>query len=81
MDKQIELKRLIADFNVVVNRLNKADKYFNNESDRKCTDEAFEKFEPTYTSLLKQASEFANRIENFIGRPLTTYESLHGINI
>lgn len=76
MDKQIELKRLIYDYNTVVERLNKAEIYW-----EKCTDKQYDNSLELYTSLLKQASEFANRIENFIGRPLTTYESLHGINI
>lgn len=76
MDKQIELKRLIADFNVVVNRLNNAEKYFD-----KCTDKQYDSSLDLFKDLIKQASEIANRIENFIGRPLTTYESLHGINI
>ena len=76
MDKQIKLKRLIADFNFVVERLNKAEKYFEeNKNDDNC-----EKYK-LYTSLLRQASEFANKIENNIGRPLTNYECLYGINI
>lgn len=76
MDKQIEIKRLITDYNTVVARLNKAEKYF-----EKCTDEQYNNSLELYTSLLKQASEFANRIEILLGRPLTSYESLHGINI
>lgn len=77
MDNQIELKRLIADFNVVVGRLNKAEKYFeDNKNSNDC-----EKYLEAYTNLLKKASEFANRIEVLLGRPLTSYESLNGINI
>ena len=76
MDKQIELKRLITDYNTVVARLNKAEKYF-----EKCTDEQYNNSLELYTSLLRQASEFANKIENNIGRPLTNYECLYGINI
>ncbi|MCQ2016776.1 hypothetical protein [Clostridium butyricum] len=76
MDKQIELKRLIADYNTVVIRLNNAEKYFD-----KCTDKQYDSSLDLFKDLIKQASEIANRIENFIGRPLTTYEILHGINI
>ena len=76
MDKQIELKRIIADFNALVARLNKAEKYY-----EKCTDEQYENSLNLYTSLLRQASEFANRIELELGRPLTNHESLNGINI
>ena len=76
MNKQIELKRIIADFNTLVVRLNKAEKYY-----EKCTDEQYENSLNLYTDLLKQASEFANRIEIELGRPLTNYESLNGINI
>ena len=76
MDKQIELKRLILDFNTLVARLNKAEKYY-----EKCTDEQYENSLNLYTSLLRQASEFANRIEVELGRPLTSFESLNGINI
>ena len=76
MGKQIELKRLILDFNTLVVRLNKAEKYY-----EKCTDEQYENSLKLYTSLLRQSSEFANRIEQLLGRPLTNYESLNGINI
>ena len=76
MDKQIELKRIIADFNALVARLNKAEKYY-----EKCTDEQYENSLNLYTSLLRQASEFANRIELELGRPLTNHESLNGINM
>ena len=76
MDKQIELKRLILDFNTLVARLNKAEKYY-----EKCTDEQYENSLKLYTSLLRQSSEFANRIEVELGRPLTSFESLNGINI
>ena len=76
MGKQIELKRLILDFNTLVARLNKADKYF-----EKCTDKQYDNSLKLYTSLLRQSSEFVNRIELELGRPLTNYESLNGINI
>ena len=76
MDKQIELKRLILDFNTLVARLNKAEEYF-----KKCTDKQYENSLKLYTSLLRQSSEFANRIEVELGRPLTSFESLNGINI
>ena len=77
MDKQIELKRLILDFNFVVNRLNKAEKYFEEKKD----DDNCEKYIKLYTDLIKRASMMANRIEQLLGRPLTNYESLNGINI
>ena len=76
MDKQIELKRLILDFNTLVARLNKAEEYF-----KKCTDKQYENSLKLYTSLLRQSSEFANRIELELERPLTNHESLNGINI
>lgn len=77
----MELKKLINEFNTVVVRLNDAEKYFNGKSKRICTDEDFEKFEPTYINLVNKASQIANKIESFLGRPVTSYESLHGINI
>ena len=76
MGKQIELKRIIADFNTLVARLNKAEEYF-----KKCTDKQYENSLKLYASLLRRASEFANRIEFELGRPLTNYESLNGINM
>ena len=76
MGKQIEIKRLILDFNTLVARLNKAEEYFKN-----CTGKQYENSLKLYESLLRQASEFANRIEQLLGRPLTNYESLNGINI
>ena len=76
MGKQIELKRLILDFNTLVARLNKAEEYF-----KKCTDKQYENSLKLYTSLLRQSSEFSNRIEQLLGRPLTNYECLYGINI
>ena len=51
MDKQIELKRLILDFNTLVARLNKAEEYF-----KKCTDKQYENSLKLYTSLLRQSS-------------------------
>ena len=76
MDKQIELKRLILDFNTLVARLNKAEEYF-----KKCTDKQYENSLKLYTSLLRQASEIGIKIERIINRPLTDYEKLNGINI
>ena len=76
MGKQIELKRLILDFNTLVARLNKAEEYF-----KKCTDKQYESSVKLYTSVLRQSSECANRIELELGRPLTNHESLNGINI
>ena len=76
MDKQIELKRLILDFNTLVARLNKAEEYY-----EKCTDKQYENSLKLYTSLLRQSSEFANRLEQLLGRPLTNHESLKGINM
>ena len=76
MDKQIELKRLILDFNTLVARLNRAEEYF-----KKCTDKQYENSLKLYTSLLKRSSEFANRIELELGRAVTNHESLNGINI
>ena len=76
MDKQIEFKRLILDFNTLVARLNRTEEYF-----KKCTDKQHDNSLKLYTSLLRQASEFANRIELELGRLLTSYESLNGINI
>ena len=76
MGKQIEVKRLILDFNTLVARLNKAEEYF-----KKCTDKQYDNSLKLYTDLLRQASEFANRIEQLLGRPLTNFESLNGINI
>ena len=77
MGKQIELKRLILDFNYIINRLNKAEKYFEEKKD----DDNCEKYIKLYTDLIKRASMMANRIEQLLGRPLTGYESLHGINM
>ena len=73
---EIELKQYIADFNYLISRINKAEEYF-----KKCTDKQYENSLKLYTSLLRQSSEFANRIEIELGRPLTSFESLNGINI
>ena len=73
----LELKQYIYDFNYIISRINKAEKYFEEKKD----DDNCEKYIKLYTDLIKQASILANRIEQLLGRPLTDYESLHGINI
>lgn len=76
MDNQIELKRLIVDFNTLIKRLNNAEEYWKN-----CNDSQYDNSLELYQKILKQTSEAANKIEKKLGRPLTTYESMHGINI
>ena len=80
MDKQIELKRYIADFNHLVNRLNKAENLSEKEL-KEYTDEQFVYLAYKIQDILRKASELASKIEKLSGRPVTGYESLHGINI
>lgn len=80
MDKQTELKRLIYDFNAVIERINKAERIGQKELDKYC-DEKFERVSMALNGLIKDASTIANKIEKLTGRPVTGYESLHGINI
>lgn len=80
MDRQIELKRLIVDFNEVVKRINKAESLTIQEL-KGYSDKKFDRLSKILIDLLKQSSQLANRIEQYLGRPLTSYESLNGINI
>ena len=80
MDQQTELKRYIADFNCLINRLNKAES-ISKEKLEKYSDEKFLRLSNEVEKILKNASKTANKIEKLLGRKLTNYESLHGINI
>ena len=78
MDKQTELKRLIYDFNYLVERLNKAETIQAKEIK---SDSQFDRYTDEIQKILKDASKTADKIEKLTGRPVTGYESLHGINI
>ncbi|WP_294407357.1 hypothetical protein [uncultured Clostridium sp.] len=77
---ELELKRYIADFNYLVERLNKAEN-LSEEELKNYSDEKFLRLSNEVQKILKDASKVANKIEKLLGRPLTNYESLHGINI
>ena len=80
MDQGIELKRYIADFNYLVERLNKAESIPEKEL-KNYSDEKFLRLSNEVQKILKKSSEVANKIEKILGRPVTGYECLHGINI
>lgn len=77
---ELELKRYIADFNYLVERLNKAEN-LSEEELKNYSDEKFLRLSNEVQKILKDASKVANKIEKLLSRPLTNYESLHGINI
>lgn len=77
---ELELKRFIYDFNYLINRLNKAES-IPVEKLNQYSEEGYMKLISELQNIIRQASEIAIKIERLIKRPLTSYESLHGINI
>ena len=75
-----ELKRYIADFNYLINRLNKAES-IPVEKLNQYSEEGYMKLISELQNIIRQASEIAIKIERLLGRPVTSYECLHGINI
>lgn len=45
------------------------------------TTDKFDKVAEGLVDLIRQACEVQKKIESLLGRPLTGYECLHGINI
>lgn len=72
----IEIKRLILDYNSIVKRLNNAQKYW-----EKCTDEQYLASLELYKDLIRQASQLAYKLEKLLNRKLTKLEITNGINI
>ena len=75
-----ELKRFIYDFNYLIGRINKAES-IPVEKLNKYSEDGYMKLITTLQEIIKQASEFEIKIERIIGRSLTDYEKLNGINI
>lgn len=72
------LNELIDKFNKVVARLNKAEDFFNNPIESEAKKDRFIK---TYSECLMEANVLAYKIIPLLGREITNYESLNGINI
>ena len=75
-----ELKRFIYDFNYLIGRINKAES-IPVEKLNKYSENGYMKLITALQEIIKQAGEFEIKIERIIGRPLTDYEKLNGINI
>ena len=76
----LELKQYIYDFNYLINRLNKAES-IPVEKLNQYSEEGYMKLISELQNIIRQASEIGIKIERIIGRSLTNYECLHGINI
>lgn len=72
----IETKRLIVDFNAIIARLNNAVRYW-----EKCDNKQYEESLKLYDELINEASKIAIKLEKKLGRKITDYESLNGIEI
>ena len=77
----LELKRYIADFNYLIGRINKAEQLEKKGEFGNYTDEKFDKVSEGLQDILNQAAEISCKISKMLGRPLTEYECLHGINL
>ena len=77
---ELELKRFIYDFNYLINRLNKAES-IPVEKLNQYSEEGYMKLISELQNIIRQASEIGIKIERIIGRSLTNYEKLNGINI
>ena len=75
-----ELKRYIADFNYLIGRINKAES-IPVEKLMHYSEEGYMKLITALQEIIRQTGEFEIKIERIIGRPLTDYEKLNGINI
>ena len=76
----LELKQYIYDFNYLINRLNKAES-IPVEKLNQYSEEGYMKLISELQNIIRQASEIGIKIERIIGRSLTNYEKLNGINI
>ena len=76
----LELKQYIYDFNYIVGRINKAES-IPLEKLNKYTEDGYMKLVNVLQEIMRQAGEIGIKIERIIGRPLTDYEKLNGINI
>ena len=75
-----ELKRFIYDFNYLIGRINTAES-IPVEKLNKYSEDGYMKLIAALQEIIKQAGEFEIKIERIIGRSLTDYEKLNGINI
>ena len=76
----LELKRLIYDFNYLIGRINKAES-IPVEKLNKYSENGYMKLITALQEIMRQAGEIEIKIERIINRPLTDYEKLNGINI
>ena len=76
----LKLKQYIYDFNYLINRLKK-DESIPVEKLNQYSEEGYMKLISELQNIIRQASEIGIKIERIIGRSLTNYEKLNGINI
>ena len=76
----LELKQYIYDFNYIVGRINKAESIPPKKLNQ-YTEDGYMKLVKALQELIKQAGEFEIKIKRIIGRELTDYEKLNGINV
>ena len=76
----LELKQCIYDFNYLIGRINKAES-IPVEKLMQYSEEGYMKLITALQEIIRQAGEFEIKIERIIGRSLTDYEKLNGINI
>ena len=76
----LELKRLIYDFNYLIGRINKAES-IPEETIKKYSEAQYVKLVNELQKIIRKASEIEIKIERLLGRSVTSYECLHGINI
>lgn len=77
---ELELKRFIYDFNYLIGRINTAES-IPVEKLNKYSENGYMKLITVLQEIMRQAGEIGIKIERIIGRPLTDYEKLNGINI
>ena len=76
----LELKQYIYDFNYLIGRINTAES-IPVEKLNKYSEAGYMKLVKVLQEIMRQAGEIGIKIERIIGRPLTDYEKLNGINI
>ena len=76
----LELKQYIYDFNYIVGRINKAES-IPQEKLNQYSEDGYMKLVKALQDLIKQAGEFEIKIKRIIGRELTAYEKLNGIDM
>lgn len=72
----MDIQELKKEYNTVIERLNKAHKYWEN-----CTEEEYEKSLGLYQTLIVQASKLCKELEKVLNRPLTNAECLKGVEL